>query len=409
MKFDTIIIGGGLSGMACAIAQAQKGKRVAVIAAGESSLHFHSGSFDLLGFQQGQPVADPLAAIAALPESHPYHRLHDVDTLADQARQLLTGAGIHTKGDNHHNHFRLSPIGKLLPTWLTMEDMFTVDSVEELKGKKIGLVNIVGFLDFAVPYLTDALRDLGAEVTVRSFTTPLLENARRSPSEMRATNIAKYLDDDNHVKEVAERLTSITPRYCDLLLLPAILGIANDRVVKLLKDNVKAPLSFVATIPPSVPGTRVQTLLRRRFQQLGGTLLPNDTVKGGGFNGNHLAYVVTEHLADTRLEANDFVLATGSFLGGGLSSDYYGVRESVFGLDVELNGAASRTDWTAEKLFDKQPYESFGVKTDDQLRVYKDGKTVDNLYAIGSILSGNDPQHQADATGVDLLTALAVL
>ena len=61
--------------MTCAIAQAQKDKRVAVIAAGQSNLHFHSGSFDLLGYHQGQPVSDPVAAIAALPESHPYHRL----------------------------------------------------------------------------------------------------------------------------------------------------------------------------------------------------------------------------------------------------------------------------------------------------------------------------------------------
>ena len=191
--------------------------------------------------------------------------------------------------------------------------------------------------------------------------------------------------------------------------MPAILGIANDRAVKVLKESVKTPLRFVATIPPSVPGTRVQSLLRRRFQQLGGTLLPNDTVKGGGFENNHLKYVCTENLADTRLEANDFVLATGSFLGGGLSSDYYSVHESVFGLDVELNGAASHVDWTTDKLFDKQPYESFGVKADDQFRVSKDGTTIDNLYAIGSVLSGNDPQHEADATGVDLLTALAVL
>ena len=149
--------------------------------------------------------------------------------------------------------------------------------------------------------------------------------------------------------------------------------------------------------------------MRRRFQQLGGTLLPNDTVKGGGFENNHLKYVCTENLADTRLEANEFVLATGSFLGGGLSSDYYSVRESVFGLDVELSGAASHVDWTTDNLFDKQPYESFGVKADNQFRVSKDGTTIDNLYAIGSVLSGNDPQHQADATGVDLLTALAVL
>ncbi|MGM9620222.1 MAG: FAD-binding protein, partial [Bacteroidaceae bacterium] len=48
MKFDNIIIGGGLSGLLCGIALAREGCHVAVIAAGQSTLHFSSGSFDML-------------------------------------------------------------------------------------------------------------------------------------------------------------------------------------------------------------------------------------------------------------------------------------------------------------------------------------------------------------------------
>ena len=49
MKYDIIIIGGGLSGLTAGITLAQAGRRVCIVSAGQSSLHFHSGSFDLLG------------------------------------------------------------------------------------------------------------------------------------------------------------------------------------------------------------------------------------------------------------------------------------------------------------------------------------------------------------------------
>lgn len=78
MRYDTIIIGGGLSGLTCGIALAKGGQRVAVIGAGQSTLHFNSGSISLLGYDaEGNTVASPLEAMEQLPASHPYHRVGD--------------------------------------------------------------------------------------------------------------------------------------------------------------------------------------------------------------------------------------------------------------------------------------------------------------------------------------------
>ena len=47
MKFDSIIIGGGLTGLVAGISLQSKGKKCLIVSAGQSALHFFSGSFEL--------------------------------------------------------------------------------------------------------------------------------------------------------------------------------------------------------------------------------------------------------------------------------------------------------------------------------------------------------------------------
>ncbi len=408
MKYDTIIIGGGLSGLACGISLASKGQKVMIAAAGQSSLHFNSGSFDLLGYdEQGNVIDNPLEAVKQLGPEHPYSKIGaaQLNILANQAQELLNTAGIRVKGQTGRNHFRLSPIGVAKPTWLTIENMISLETPDQFPQQEVIVANIRGFLDFPVEFLIDNLEKKGIKALLKTFTTPELEYARENPSEMRATNIAKVLDDETNIKKIADEINHISQAQ-DLVILPAVLGIANLSAVNLLRKYVHAQITFAATMPPSVPGVLIQTRLRQYFQSMGGMFLEQNKVVRGDFSDDKLNSVYTENLQDEPLQASDFVLATGSFFSGDLNTNYKKVFETLFDLDVD--GSEDRTQWVEENIFKAQPYMKYGVRTGSDFTVRKNGKKVNNLYAAGLVLNGHNTVKSADGEGVSLLTGLQV-
>ncbi len=408
MKFDSVIMGGGLSGLTCGIALLKAGMKVAVVSFGQSSMHFGTGAFDLLGYDsRGVAVTNPLEAAKLLAPKHPYQKLgvDNIATLAQAARQMLADAGVKTHGETLRNHFRITPVGAVKPTWLTMEGFAMLDEEHALPWKKVTVVNIMGFLDFPTKFLVAGLHKLGVDADVKGFSTPALEVARKSPSEMRAINVAKVLTNMEEVKQVATQINK-TVGNADAVFMPAVVGMNNDENAGLLKEQVKVPLFFVPTLPPSVPGIRAHARLKANFLSLGGTFLGGDQVLKGGMEGQRVTSVETALLTDEKLIAKHYVLATGSFMSHGLATNYKEVYEPIFHLDVDA--VPQRERWTGTSVFDAQPFMEFGVMTDADFKVMKNGKPVDNLFAIGSILSGHNRVKLADGEGVSMLTALHV-
>lgn len=408
MKFDNIIIGGGLSGLLCGIALAREGRHVAAIAAGQSTLHFSSGSFDILGYDaDGQVVTSPFEAIKQLETSHPYHLvgIENVPLLATQALRIFTECGLSGQGGVAHNHFRMTPIGSLRPTWFTLDDYLTVQTPQAFPYKKVLLVNVPGFMDFPVSLITEGLHRLGAEVETALVSVPSLMHRRQSPSEMRSANLAKVLARDKKLQQIAARINKAATEV-EAVIMPAIVGMDSQEAVAFIRSRVQKPLHFVSTLPPSVPGVRVQTLLRKHFANLGGVYMLGNTVTGGHVEDGRLRYVETSLLPDERLEAEDFVLATGSFASDGLKSNYERVFEPIF--DLDTTAPADRMQWVTSSVFDDQPYRSYGVKVNASMQAQKGGQTISNLYVAGAVLGGHNAAKLADGAGVDMVTALRV-
>lgn len=407
MKFDTLIIGGGLAGLTCGIRLQKNGVRCAIISTGQSALHFSSGSFDLLnGLSDGTKVDNPVAAAGKVGSNHPYTKLDEhFAYYAREAKQQLLECGIEVNGDAKYNHFRITPMGTLKPTWLTFSDFTPLPSADDMAGRKILVANIAGFLDFNTKFVADSFEKQGAECRIASINLPELERLRISPTEMRSTNIARVLENEKVLEALIAELTGHTAGF-DTVALPAVFGLSSATPAKKLKEALDIPVWLIPTMPPSVPGIRAQQQLRRSFEELGGVYMLGDTVVKADFQGNKVQAVYSVNHGDISFAAENFVLASGSYFSNGLVARPNSVIEPVFGCDVDFT--PGRDSWYDKSFFNKQNYMTFGVATDEKLRVSIGGDTQQNLFAAGSVLSGSNTIHEGCGAGISMLTALYV-
>ncbi len=401
MKYDTIIIGGGLSGLLSGMTLALRGQNVAIVSAGQSALHFSSGSFELYGESE-----NPLEGIARLPEEHPYRKigLERVEKYAEQVKSLFASAGVKCSGSATRNHYRLTPIGMMKSAWLTLDDYAQFDNEATMPWKRVALVNFDGYLDFYPNFLESGFAKCGTKCDVHTISLPEFEHLRESATEMRATNIARIM-----TGAILEKIT------CDLknrignaeaVFMPAAFGLFDSEAVEQLRSQVRVPLYFIPTMPASVPGVRTQIQLRAAFQKLGGVYLLGDNVVSGEVKDGRLVSIKTDNHGDMDLRADNFVLASGSFFSHGLIASQDAIYEPIFGLDVVAD--FSREMWYDKDLYAHQPYMGYGVETDERLRCKKGGQVIENLYAAGSVLAAQNAIEQGTGGGVAITTALFV-
>lgn len=407
MKFDNIIIGGGLSGLTCGIRLAEQGRKCAIVSSGQSAIHFFSGSFDLLSKLDGQEVKNPLEAIKTLPDTHPYQRIgaENISRLAVEVPPFLNRAGLTFLGQADRNHFVLTPMGIMKPTWLTLDDFTRFEQKDKFPWKKAVILNFSGFLDFHTLFVQDGLKKFDVYSQIKSFAMKEFEAIRRNPSEMRSTNIAKVFDSGNALDEFAQKVNQLSEGF-EVVILPAVFGLFTKSVATDLKSKINKPVVLLPAIPPSVPGIRSQILLRKRFEELGGTYFLGDNVKEGILKNNRLVSIQTNNHGDIKLEADQFVLASGSFYSKGIVATRDKLYEPILGLDID--GDIDRDKWLDDKFFNNQPYMHYGVKTDGKFRALMNGRPVENLYVAGSVLGGANALKEGSGAGISLLTSLYV-
>ena len=369
MRFDTVIIGGGLAGLTAGISLQEAGQKVAIVSSGQNAMHFFSGSFEEAG-----PVRERVSA-------------------------LFAAAGVRT---NAIDGLQLMPMGKFQPVSLTLEDV-TVFPEEHIAEKAL-IVNFTGFHDFYCTFLAETLEKAGTACRIRFVRLPEMEHLRTSPSEMRSVNIARVLDEywEKAVSDIRILLGDE-----DLIILPQVFGLKDASVLDKIRTALPARVAFVGTMPPSVPGIRTQMLLKRRFEVLGGTFLMGDEVTSAALHEGIVSSITTRNLDTARIFADHFILASGGYFSKGLVTTPTQITEPLFGLDIAY--PENRSDWYDADFFAHQPYMDFGVKTDAELHAIKDEEPVQNLFAIGSVLGNTRKEDFGMAAGMAIRTAFAAV
>ncbi len=411
---DLLVIGAGLSGLTTALAAAEAGLHVRIVAKGLGALHWGAGTIDLLGYLPGDAlaVANPFAAMAKLPARHPY-RILGAEAVADalrrfQALSVEMGLAYVSAPDFDWNQLLPSAVGAVRPVFMVPAAQHEGDFEQ---GSPMLIVGVEGMRDFYPMLVAENLARQG--VSTRAAFVPW--SAVADQGDRNNVQLAAGLDAPVQRRKLAQALKGLVWPG-ERIGMPAILGMAeHTAVVADLEAATGATLFEIPTLPPSVPGARLHAALRNRLRALGVRLESNMEAIGFGIEdsveGKRIAWVETSTSArPLRHAARAFVLATGGVLGGGFNSDPSGrFWERVF--DLPLTVPQDRRAWFRPAFLDEagQPVFSGGVMVDDNLQpLLGDGQRVyANLWAVGGALAEADPIMERSLEGIAIATGMA--
>ena len=406
MKADTAIIGGGLSALVCGIKLQRSGRKTVILSAGQNSLFFFSGAFGFLSrLPDGTAVDRPLEAAGALPADHPYSKIGQerLKGYASDFKQFFSSCGIDVNGCGENNMWRYLATGTAKSSWASLKDTELFHDRQMLENRKVMLVNIPGFLDYFPQFISRSLSEAGNVCRTVDISTPETELLRNTSNVVRSLSLAKVFEQDDtlemFVQEVRKSLQD-----ADTVILPQVFGLKSEDMLSYIRSAIPADVLFIGTMTPSVPGNRFFSQLKAAYEDAGGCFMAGN-VRSASFDHDTVSSLMVDGLEEN-VEADDFVLATGSFVSKGLVSSRDAVYEPVFGLDVEFD--ADRSEWYSPDASARQNYFGYGVRTDSCFHPSVEGRTVGNLYAAGSVLAGANSIHEGSGACTAIFSAMRV-
>lgn len=395
-----IVVGAGLSGLMAAILAAERGYDTTLVAEGRGGLSYSSGAIDIWH------GPSPAIAVSRLKPPHPY-ALAGYPALRKGSaafRRLAAEAGIPYAGSLANTIPLPTALGGIHRTCL-------LPASQRLpvnwRANRVCLGEVPSLRDFAPAYLGRNLRQQGVS-DIRIVSLPLPFSTRQFDGF--ATEFARAFDRQPSAEESA-RLWRPLLRGAHTFLVPAILGL--DRHIPFwesLAQLLDVAVVEIPTLPPSVPGIRLENALRRLARARDVTMIEGaHALARVGAHGSQPSIIGVSLRSVNRpmvLDADALILATGGIMHGGLAATMRGtIRESV--LDLPVRSTPGRSRWTAASVLDPQPFSRFGVIVNENMQpVSSSGHLLfPNLFAIGGLLSDADRIAEASRQGIDLATA----
>ncbi len=383
--YDVVIIGGGMSGMMAAITLADTGRKVAVISRGNPLCCLSTGCIDLLAAGD-----DPLAGIGSLPENHPYNLVGEtaVERSLEMFRDVMAREGGVYVGDAHINRRIVTPLGRQKITCLVPASMACADFHPD---EYIHLISFSKMKDFYPNYITSNYSNAGCSIFDAGVSTTAGIAACFENEKFRGRFISWLRGLDIPEGKIA---------------LPAVLGMnfAVD-VCAEISGELGRDVFEIPTLPPSMPGMRLFGGLKNALLKRGVNLYWGKEVYSVEKSADLIEAVTLAGAGRaTRVQGNAFILATGSFISGGLYAAMETAGETVFDLPVYLPGR--RDIWFDDDFFAPgHAIEKSGICVDRSFRPVD--SQIGNLFVCGSILAFSEVMKYRCGHGMAIATGVA--
>jgi glycerol-3-phosphate dehydrogenase subunit B len=401
---DVVVVGAGLAGMTAAIALADAGASVEVVARGHAATHWTSGGLDVAAPRGVSTPREGVDRLRRLP-GHPYANLAaDVPAAIARFQAVVAEGGLPYLGDAS-SPIRAVPtaIGGTRPAAIlpaAQSGSLAPWAAEE----RLVICGFAGFKDFWPEHVASSLTreavwgasggGAGAHpmrVEALSIALPGLTGRRN----LSALDIARVFDSLDSRRAAIEAITAALARTGSRpgrLGLPAAIGLADHAVAfRELADAIDLLPFEIPLVPPSIPGLRLFAVLRAALRARSGRIVIGEPVADVARDGRRVTAVsMTAATRHRTIRTGGVVLATGGIAGGGLIGTQDGrLVEAVVGLPVE---APPVDDWLAPTPFDPRGHqlETAGIRTDAALRpIDARGNVVfENVTVAGSGLAG---------------------
>ena len=413
---DVAVIGAGMAGMAAALFCSRRG--LSTVQVGNAGgLLFSSGPLDLLGVHplgRRETWDDPWAALELLRRDlprHPYARMpaEQMQMAMEEFVAALGEVGLTYSTPGQQNSRFLTALGTIKTTHSLPRGMEA--GVDALSTQPPGLlVDFEGLREFSAQQVASTAAASWPGLRVSRISFP----GREQRGETHAALLARSLELRDRCEALADR---IRPHLhgTRVVGLPAVLGVwRTGEILDQLQQSLGVSIFEIPTMPTSVPGLRLKEALERVVSRGGVHRMVQasvEAIRPGGGSGGGFELDVRGSVLEHTLEARAVVLATGRFMGGGLTADRDRVRETI--LDLPVFQPQSRAEWHRHDFYDPagHPVNMAGVEVDDRFRALdRSGEPAHaRLYAVGSLLAHQDWMRQKCGAGLAITTAHAAV
>jgi glycerol-3-phosphate dehydrogenase len=411
---DLLVVGAGLSGLAAAWQAAENAERVRLVSKGWGALYWHTGCIDVLGYdptRDSKLVDNPAESLLHLVQDnpdHPYAKLgmDHINRALEGFKYLCTTAGYEMQGSLDHNWLFPTAVGAIRPTCLAPAMMI---AGELHKNDPILVVGFEGFPDFYPELIAANLTVQGIPAHGLSLSLPVLKQHKFITGRVLA-ELFDQLELCELVAEEIKRLYKPDTSFRPLRIgFPAVLGLEKPLIVKgNLQNMLSLPVFEIPTLPPSIPGIRLSQVLVSAIESKGGRVFEGMQVNTSIHNAGKIVEFQSEAASRQKAHrAENYILATGGILGGGIRADYDGsIIESICHIPIPL--FRNRSEWFDRKFLSPSghPLYRSGISVNDRLQPVNDkGQPVyENLYVAGNLLSGGDFLQERSTDGIALVT-----